>query len=129
MCLITTLSSCGSSSLRWWLWTSESKCSRSRRRRRHWCLLSCDRELKTAPKNKQHRWKLEGKKRDKRLQFWSTDLPPHEDIITVIQHFVVEVIWVEAFGVFVKSLELSLITGQKTNEEYLSPCISQPSVI
>lgn len=37
-----------------------------------------------------------------------TNLPPHEDIITVVQCFVVKVIRVEALGIFVKRLKLAL---------------------
>ena len=39
----------------------------------------------------------------------STNLPPHEDIITVVQCFIVKVVRVEAFGIFVKRWKLALV--------------------
>lgn len=48
---------------------------------------------------------------DNRQVMFSANLPPHEDIVTVVQFFIVKVIWVEAFGVFVKSLKLTLWRG------------------
>lgn len=38
-----------------------------------------------------------------------TNLPPHEDVIAVVQHLIVKVIGVEAFGIFGKRLELALV--------------------
>lgn len=37
-----------------------------------------------------------------------TNLPPHEDVIAVVQRFIVKVIRVEASGIFVKRLKLAL---------------------